>query len=155
VLVAIDTNILVWAIRKEGPPEKLKRAAWLIHELDDVDAQIIVPTIVVTEYLRPYAHQYHAEQVAVLESRFNIMPFDVKCASWAARLFDRGQPMREKEVEGRRNLLNADSMIIATAYVNGAERIYSDNEDFRDLAGTIQNWSVMELPNIAPDLFQL
>ncbi len=52
-LVAVDTMTLVWGIRKEGTPEELKRAKWLFDFLDQDNAQVIIPSVVISEYLTP------------------------------------------------------------------------------------------------------
>jgi predicted nucleic acid-binding protein len=153
-LVAIDTNILVWGIRRQGPHEKQERAQWLFQELEESQAQVIVPTVALAEYLRPFnTAEQRTEIIAQFEERFLIMPFDTRCTSLAAWLFNKGQELRQSGVEGGRNQLNADSMIVATAAAAGAERLYSEDEGMRNLAAIWTRWDVRGLPEVAPDLF--
>lgn len=151
-IVAVDTMILVWGIRKAGDEDQIKHAAWLFQELDDTNAQVIVPSVALAEYLVPFDPKKHADVVAPLAKRFIIAPFDVKCAALAARLFVEGKEDREMSVENARNLLKADSLIIATAAVNGARLFYSEDEQCRKLAERA-NLTAKALPTIAPDLF--
>ena len=151
-IVAVDTMILVWGIRKVGDENQIKQAAWLFRGLDDIDAQVIVPSVALAEYLVPFDSQKHADVVAPLARRFIIAPFDVKCAALAARLFVEGKQDREMSVENARNLLKSDSLIIATAAVHGARIFYSDDEQCRKLAERA-HLSAEALPTIAPDLF--
>lgn len=155
MLVAIDTNVLIWGIRQQGSEEKIKRAGWLIRELEeDDDVQIIVPTIALAEYLRPYPmYEQRTEIIAEFEKRFLLVPFDVRCASFAATFFKKGLEQRPKGNDGSRNQLNADSMIIATAAAAGTEKIFSGDEAFRKLAEHHNRWHVCDLPVQPPDLF--
>lgn len=153
-LVAIDTNVLVWGVRRHGPPDMLKRAEWLFKQFAEDKSEIIVPTVALTEYIRPYnTSEARAEIIVTFEERFLVMPFDTKCAELAARLFRAGQDHREMKIEGSRNQLNADSLIIATAASNGADCIYSNNADFRKLAEVHKRWTVSDLPDAPRDLF--
>ena len=43
-IVAIDTQTLIWAVRKEGSADELKRAKWLFEQLDIENAQGISTT---------------------------------------------------------------------------------------------------------------
>lgn len=151
-IVAVDTMILIWGVRKDGDANQRKHAAWLFKGLEDANAQIIVPSVALAEYLVLVDPQKHADAVAPLAKRFIIAPFDVKCAALAARLFVEGKQDREMSVQSARNLLKADSLIIATAAVHGARTFYSDDGRCRKLAERA-NLSAEALPTIAPDLF--
>lgn len=152
-LAAIDSMILVWGVRFQGQPEQLQRAKWLFQEFEEKQAQIIVPAIAMSEYLVPVKEKDHKDQIAVLSKRFIIAPFDVRCSSLAARLFSVGKKARDMGGKNARKVLKADTMIIATAAVHGAEVFYSGDLGCRTLAKHFERWSVKDLPDIAPDLF--
>lgn len=151
-IVAVDTMILVWGIRRDGSEEQVKQAGWLFKELDDNDTQVLVPSIALAEYLTPCDPATHSDVIAPLAKRFIIAPFDVKCAALAARLFLEGKQDRQMGVENARNLLKSDSLIVATAAVHGARTFYSEDADCRTLAERAR-LKAEALPTIAPDLF--
>lgn len=150
-IVAIDSMVLVWGIRQEGTQEQLQRVRWLFEELQQQDAQIIVPTIAIAEYLTPVARHDHAAVIHDLSQRFIIPVFDVRAASLAAHLFNVGNNTRPKNIPGGRTCLRADSIIIASAHASGATTFYSDDAQCRALAK--EYMTAADLPTIPPTLF--
>lgn len=140
-------------VRKVGPPEQLQRAKWLIDFLEAEDAQIIVPAIVLSEYLCPIDVADHPATIAAFTKRFLVLPFDVLCASIAAELFQQGNVGRVKGAPDARKVLRADSLIVATAARHGAKVFYSHDRDCRSLAKKITTWEVRDLPNQPDHLF--
>src|SRR5437867_8866585 len=145
--------ILVWGVRREGTPEQLKRARWLFEQFEQENAQIIVPAVAVAEYLGPANPVDHPAIVAAISSRFVVAPFDVRCASLAAALFDRRKSGRPKDVANSRKSVRADSLIIATAYMHGAPVIYTGDARCKKLALTVP-MDARDVPDIAPTLFE-
>jgi predicted nucleic acid-binding protein len=152
-VVAIDSQVLVWGIRTEGTPEQLQRAKWLFQQLEGELAQILVPSVAISEYLVRVKPEDHAGTLASLSERFIIAPFDARCASRAAQLFLEGKDDREMGVNDARKTLRADCMIIATAIAFGATRFYSGDEGCRKLAGKWKRWIVEDMPSQGPTLF--
>lgn len=153
ILAAIDTAALIWGVRQKGEPDKLERGQWLFRELEDINARIIVPSVVVAEYLVPVDSERRKSVVASLSERFIIHSFDVHCAVIAAELHGLGDAQRPKGTEDRRKCLKADCMIIATAFAHKADRFYSHDKDCRNFAETLSGWEVRDLPPHAPTLF--
>lgn len=152
-MVAIDSQILVWGIRKEGDEEQNKRAKWLFQEFEQEGSQIILPSVALSEYLTKVQENDQKDVVASLTTRFIVAPFDVRCAALAATLFSRGASSRPKNKKGARTILRADTMIIATAVVHGARVFYSGDKKCRKLAATNPQWDVKDVPKIPPHLF--
>jgi predicted nucleic acid-binding protein len=150
-IVGIDTQSLVWAVRRQGTASELDRAKWLFEELQIAKAQVLIPTIVVAEYLVPADKKTHASIIEAINRRFLIKPFDVECASLAAELFKVGKPMRQAGVPFGREVLRADTLIIATAKVHKAKVFYTDDKDCRELAATVLD--ARPLPVNSPHLF--
>ena len=151
-VVAIDSQILVWGIRKKGPQERCDQARWLFQELEDEDAQIIVPSVVLAEFLTKVEDANRLAVVSAVSGRFRVVPFDIKAAALAAELFVAGRAARTMKKTGSRNCLKADSMIVASAKVHGARTFYTDDGDCLKLAkraGIVGE----RLPKMAPDLF--
>lgn len=142
---------LQWAVRKIGPSDKIKHATILFAELERDDAQIILPSIVVAEFIIPVPASARPDVVASLRERFLIEPFDTKDAIMAARLWDYGKVNRAMGAPGARLAMRADTLIIATAVGHGATEFYTDDEDCFTMANKVM--TAKRLPTIAPHLF--
>lgn len=157
VLVAIDSMTLVWGVKKEGTSDQLQRAKWLFEQLETDKAQIILPAVALSEYLTPIDPREHTRAITALKERFLIPPFDVECASLAARLFWKGKELREVDEQmsqpGARKCLRADALIIATAVRHGARILYTGDDKCRRLASTIKHLEVKDLPEMPDSLF--
>ena len=152
-LVAVDTNVLVFGVRKKGPKEKIQQARWLFEELDRCKAQIIVPAIVLSEYVTKVKADERAATAALIADAFQVEPFDIRDVVTAAELWDHGKATRKTGVPNSRIALRADILIIATAKNHGAMEVYSDDADFRALASKIM--TARPLPSCAPNLLAL
>ncbi|NOX57876.1 MAG: PIN domain-containing protein [Planctomycetes bacterium] len=152
-IVAVDSQILVWGIRKQGDEEQNKQAKWLFQELGESGSQIILPSVALSEYLTKVEEDEQRSVIAKLTTRFIVAPFDVKCASLAAILFAKGKKNRPKGVAGARSFLRADAMIIATAVTHGAKIFYSGDKKCRKLASSLPQLDVKGLSDIPPNLF--
>ncbi len=150
-IVGIDSQALVWGVRQEGTPSQLERARWLFDQLDVEGAQVLIPAVVVAEYLIPAEKRYHASIIEAINRRFLIKPFDIESASLAAELFAAGKPMRPQDVPMGRECLRADTLIIATAKVHKAKVFYSNDDNCRALANTVMD--ARDLPVNSPFLY--
>ena len=130
-IVAIDSMTLVWGIREEGPDEMCRRAKFLFSEFTREKTQVLLPSVVVAEYLTAAAKSSHEAIIDELKDRFHIVDFNEHCTSDAAHLFQIGKPMREKGKASERVALRADTMIIATAKTYGATTLYSGDKNLR------------------------
>jgi len=132
-VVAIDTMTLVWGVRKHGAKENLEHAALLFSQLERDEATIIVPSVVVAEYLIAVPPDNREQTIAAMK-RFQIEPFDVRDAALAAKLWCDGKTKRQMSREGARICLKADILIVATAKNCGAREFYTNDEDCLDMA---------------------
>lgn len=150
---AVDSNILVWAVKEKGPAEQIRRAKLLFREFNEKKANIIVPAIVLAEYLTDIDPNDHDRQIQEASRSFLIFPFDVRCASLAAKLFKMGDAGRQKGTAEGRKCLRADSLIVATAKIHGATVLYSHDKRCRILAEKI-GMTAKDLPSFAEKLFE-
>jgi len=150
-IVAIDTNILVWGIRKQGDSEQMKRALWLFELLNEQNAKIIVPSIVLAEYVAGCVDNQIDEAVSVISTEFIIAPFDTMCAKDATHLFKKQKDIYPSNLPNSRSLLKADAMIVATAYRHGADVFYTGDQKCLKMAQTIM--TAKDLPNQPNSLF--
>lgn len=153
MIVAIDSQTLVWGVRKrDGTANQLQRAKWLFQQLEAQKAQIVLPAIALAEYLGHIDQADHVATIAAISERFLIMPFDVRCTSLAAQLFNAGNVGRPKGKPNSRKVLRADSLIVATAAMHGASIFYSHDVGCRSLASHFSKWQVRDLPD-TPETF--
>ena len=163
-IVCIDTNILVWGIRKEGPPDLKQYADYFFNQLDNdkddkgrSNAQVMVPTVVLTEFITPVKSSEERDKlIAELGKRFLIEPFDARDAALAATLWHYGKTNRDRQnapKDGQRAILRADTMIIATAKGHGATEFYSEDDDARAMAQKV-GLTAKKLPRMGSDLFE-
>lgn len=151
-IVAIDSMTLVWGVSKKGDPDGIKHAKYLFMQLNEEKAQIVIPSVVVAEYITPCSSRREREEVvAALGERFIIAPFDAKDAIEAADLWNCGKRKRERKRPGARVRLRADTLIIATAHNHGAQVFYTDDQDCFTMASRIMQ--AKHLPTIPPNLF--
>ena len=86
----LDNHILIWGIRgvaEVGQEIMIRRAKALFEELEDQEADILVPAVVVSEFLAGVPKSQHAELLKALNRRFQLPPFDVRAAAVAAGLW--------------------------------------------------------------------
>lgn len=145
ITVALDTMILVWGTKKKGRQELIDRALILFRQLDRQKARIVIPSVVVSEYLSYVRPDDHGNVVAELSQRFFISPFDVKCARLAAELWLDGQKRRKKGMARSRVTLRADVLIVASAKSHGAKQFWSHDGNCRKLA-TKAGMAAYDLP---------
>ena len=152
-VVAVDTNILVWGVRRKGPPEKIEYAGYLFKELEQEGAQIVIPSIVVCEYINIVSPSDRGKVVAAINERFRIEPFDIKDVVTAAELWDFGKAGRKMQQPNARAVLRADALIIATAKNHGATEFYTEDNDLFTMANKIM--TAKRLPTMPPTLFEM
>jgi predicted nucleic acid-binding protein len=144
---------LVWGIRKKGPPEKITHAGYLFKQLERDKAQIIVPTVVLAEFVTPIrSSDDRAKVVAEMSARFLVEPFDIKDVILAAELWNHGKSNRQMGKDGARTSLRADALIVATAKNHGAKEFFTEDNDCFDMANKVM--TAKRLPTIADGLFE-
>ena len=140
-LVCLDTHVLIWAIKKEavhGQEDMISRATALIDRLEMSGKRLLIPTIVMGEFLIKIPPDALQATIDHLNSSFMIAPYDALAAIHYARLqrlWDSTGARSGEPFEGKtRHELKADRMIVATAVAAGAQRIYSHDKALRAFA---------------------
>lgn len=131
-IVCLDTQILIWAIKEEaksGQEDMVYRSKALIERLDKDDKKILIPSIVIGEFLIHMPPETYQITTNLIERDFIVAQFDVRAASYYAKIWREKQDVNLlddlKESGKTRQELKADRMIVATALANNAECIYS------------------------------
>lgn len=153
-LVTIDTMTLIWGIQRKGPKELLTRTKWLFQQLEDHNAQVIVPSVALSEFLVPVATKSKSAIAQRMADRFIVAPFDLPAALIAAKLFGNSKKnLPDTPPAGTRNILKADTMIVATAAAHGATQFFSHDGKCRKLA-TAAGMTANDLPEMPQTLYE-
>ena len=123
-------------------PKGPELVADLIEELTEQRAKIIIPAPVLTEVLTHTKEiQTYLEEIKK-SSCFQIRPFDEKAAIELAYVFRASvdSTKKRKKKDLTKQLITFERQIVAVCKVNGADTIYSDDEDvvkFADECGLL------------------
>ena len=128
---AIDTQILIWGVKKEqadGRPDMVPRCIALLEMLKQQRHIIMVPSIVVAEYLADFPPERQEEQRRIIGKNFFVAPFDAAAATVAGAIYSKAKMKSARaKTPACRQCVHADLKIIATAIAHGAKRLYTDN----------------------------
>jgi predicted nucleic acid-binding protein len=133
--VCIDSNIVVWGIKKQatkGQEGMIPMAEAFIENLQTEKAILLIPAPVVTEILAPVPVPDHAKLTDLISRIFRVVPVDTIIAMKAAELWhskpDWKQVYQKDGQEGMRNRFKYDILIAATAIVRNANCIYTHDD---------------------------
>lgn len=159
-LICFDTHILIWGIKeqaKEGQEDKISLAKRFISKLS-ADDNVLIPSIVLAEFLIPIPLEQHARVINLFNKKFIIAPFDALAASKFSLIWQTNKPPEPAKQlikdNATRAELRANSMIVATAVARKADCIYSYDKGVKTFAkGFIE---VREIPFVPEevDLFK-
>jgi hypothetical protein len=157
VSVGIDSMVLIYAgyvASKAGPRspefEDLSvRAKLLLHQLTRQKATIVLPTVAISELLVPVPKAQKGALIARFTKMFVCPPFDLEAAAIAADLWLRHKEAPKDQQYGRRQVLRADAMIVASVCAAGATEFYSHDRRCRALASLLM--AARDLPTDDPE----
>lgn len=156
--VLLDTQI--WIYLHPKSPSKMSQAEKDLHvrarilsqELTDDEAEIVVPTLCIGEYLVGCDASTWISVVREFSERFVCPDYDLPSAQLAAKVRQAfSAQMKGKIYKDRRNVLSADVKILGAALAHRVKRIYSCDADFRKLASNFIE--AFDLPKTSKDLF--
>ena len=153
-LVCIDTHVLIWGISNyaiPGQEHMIDRTKRFLAWLDNRQAQVLIPTVIIAEFLMNVPVEHHATITNLLEKSFVVAPFDTQSASYFSKIWQekKGQKVvQELQRSGRtREAIKVDGMFVATAVARKASRIYS--QDHIGVAKFSEGYiDVEEIPDI-------
>lgn len=152
-VVCLDTQILIWGIKKEASPNQetmIVKASHLIRSLEEQKANVIIPSLVLAELLMPIEEERYGDFLSLMNRSFMIAPFDTKAAFCYGKLWrswrERNSHIKEKGSTPTRSKMKTDFMIVATAMSREAECIYSKDSDIIKFAKG--NIDVRDLPPV-------
>jgi predicted nucleic acid-binding protein len=150
-MIAVDTNVLMWGVRGEPDSsgrQMVERCAALFQDLSEQRAKVMVPSIVLAEFLQGQDIESQRQLRAIIGKRFFVAPFDAQAAGIAAELY---ATSNYKQIQADCNnvyaaSLKADYKVVATAIAHGATKLYADDTQISAIAhGRILVVAVPEL----------
>ncbi len=166
-LYCFDTNILILAMKARkglipvdpAQASLVARAGELVRQLDAKNDRVMLPALVVSEYLLGEPPESHQQVLRSFQESFVIEPFDVQCARAFAKLWhadgrgralERGPLPPDTTRNHFRSELRADFIITATAFAKKASALYTSDPHCKDFA----NGEVLCLPLPETTVFQ-
>lgn len=142
--ICLDTNFLIWAIKKEanaGQEYRLETAASLLRVLKAQGSALtlIIPSVVLMEYLMPVPENLHQQLMKTLSAGFNLVSFDAASAKASASLWHSRQSdftiktLRETETK---NKIKIDCQIVGTALSRKVDCICSEDVGLKKFSGS-------------------
>jgi len=128
-MIVVDTHVLAWGVQKEHDPkcpDGVDRALQLIKAYSNTKQPIVVPAIVLAEYLAGQCLDRSRSIHDILGKAFFIAPFDTQCADIAGALYDKRTA--DSILAGNavsRVALKDDYKILATAIALKASHLYT------------------------------
>ena len=119
-MILLDTSVLIDALT--GP----KRSAAALRKAIEAGERLIVPTLVLYEWLRGRRHRQELAAQEALFPRESAVPFGPEEAALAVRLYREVDRARGREI---------DLAIAASALVHHARLWTLNVEDFKDIPG--------------------
>ncbi|MEO7804352.1 MAG: TA system VapC family ribonuclease toxin [Actinomycetota bacterium] len=146
-LIAVDTNILIYAHRAEFPHEHSAASATL-KDLAEGPSAWAIPVFVIHEFLRVATHPSILNPPTPLVEAIAVI--DQLLQSRSARLLGPGQQywqlLKEVSVEGEaRGNLIFDAAIVAICREHGVSQILTEDRDFERFPGI----EILRLPRIS------
>lgn len=152
MIYCVDSNIIIWGIKKQATPgqeEMIIRAENLFSRVDEYEDIIIIPAVVLAEILTPEPPAIRSKIIEILSKSFIIAPFNERAALKYAEIVN-GRFDDVKNIADEANIprqkMKVDHMVIATALVNGANCIYSTDKGLKAFSNGYID--VKELPPI-------
>jgi predicted nucleic acid-binding protein len=140
-VACIDTHILIWGIQRNarlGQEEMIPRALALLAQLDKDRTRVVVPSIVIGEFLLGLPVDEHPRCQELINRRFMVVPYDLLASLHFSRIWHQKKDAKVietiKQGGATRTELGADAMIVATALAAGATSIYGHDKGVGHLA---------------------
>ena len=164
MIVGLDTMILIWGFCGNPSPrdiehqrEMKRRARILLVDLSKRQDTIVVSAITVAELLVKIPKQDHGKFIATLQDYFYCPSYELPTCSHAAdinsRYLDSIRQSGGAAVHGGRDLIKADTLIVASALSAGAEVFYSHDDRCRKIA-TMAGIVAKDLPSHSENLYE-
>lgn len=141
-LICLDSHILIWGIKgecKPGEERMIAQAKKFLQWLDEEKKNIIIPSIVISELLLPVPVDEHSKLLNLIQKKFIVSSFDSLAAQafvriWQEKKKDGSVERLKRDYKLTRSHLKVDCLIVAIAFANKVDCIYSHDEDMQKFA---------------------
>lgn len=138
-MIAIDTQVMLWGIKKDASPDRVCMIDLAVDFLKDMrnrNERIVIPTQALQEFLVRYNESDRLAILTKLDRAFIVAPYDGQAAVVAAKMkADKVAWSKSRtETSTTKNCISADMIILATAIAHGAKRMFSEDDDLHNLA---------------------
>lgn len=135
-IVCLDTHVLIWGISKTAKPSQeymIGRTANFLAWLQNEQATILIPAVVLAEFLVHIPEKEHRNILALFQRDFFIPSVDALTASLFASVWQKNRN-NGLPADASREVLKIDGLLVATALACKAHIIYSEDPDIEKLA---------------------
>lgn len=132
-IVCVDTNVLILGMHDKTERKQqdgVFQAKTFLKDCSEKKIRVIVPSIVVAEFLIGVPEDKQDALTALISTKFVVAPLDTRISVQVARLWKRNKGI----VVASRNELKVDCIIVATAVSYRVSCIYSDDEHIPKIA---------------------
>lgn len=152
--VSLDTQIVIWGIKKESSPNRIgmiEKSTKFIQQLEKQNARVILPAIVIAEMLSNVPKEDYEKIINCIVKNFQVQPFDYKTALIYASQFYETKTQRTTGTSnlnepGAREKIKADLMVVACAKAAGVGVLYSEDPDIIKLSsGLLKSQMIPEM----------
>ena len=140
-LVCFDSNVLIWGVKEQatlGQEFMIPRTKAFMKYLDENDTRVMIPSVVIAEFLMPIPINMHAMLTNLLDRSFLIASFDTAAASAFAKIWQSKKDQFVIEALAKsgatKSELKMDNLIVATAVSQKADCIYSHDGPLKAFA---------------------
>lgn len=141
-LIVVDTNVLVFGLKKEteqGQTHMVERTIqWLDSLTKEKDVKVIVPATVLSELLVKCNDVQRVEFTSAISARFHIVAFDAPTALSCARMIETIHAHQESkaifDAGYSKRWVTPDCQILTTAQQVRADYLVSHDKSMRKLA---------------------
>ncbi len=155
-MTCFDTNTLIFAVEPASGPhvsDHCRRVRHLLERLRDEKTPVMLPVLVLCEFLCKYPPEDHERVRSALADDYLLIDVTPQVASQAAVLHHEGCAKALAAGGVPRQQVKYDQLIAATAVVAGAKEVISEDRDYAQLSGGRLKWTkVSDLPLPPPTL---
>jgi predicted nucleic acid-binding protein len=154
-VVCLDTQILIWGLKKQAKPEQqdeIAKAEYFLKKCDEEKTAIIIPSVVIAELLAGIPLAEHGAFLGLVNKRFMIASFDLPAAAIYGEYFESwraAHPDSSFREEGfSRVKFKVDHMILAIAVTRDANCLYTNDDEL--IAHSNGRIEARKLPKVLP-----
>lgn len=140
-LVCLDTNTIIWGIKKECTPGQeimLEKAKQLFKSFSEAKDHVLVPAVVVGEILCGTPPERHEGIIRALQdTSARVVPYDMNAARFNAKIWQEQRSDLQQMIssgQSSRQAVKTDIMIVAIALAQRCHVLYTEDHSLYKLS---------------------